>query len=77
MGTSGIQKATLEIGEISWKALISTAKNIDLSVSYANTWRSNYVGQLKEFAKNKSSRLRVVLPDPGDETTYDGPGSSI
>ncbi|MCW0370803.1 hypothetical protein [Xanthomonas sacchari] len=67
MGTSGIQKATLEIGEISWKALISTAKNIDLSVSYANTWRSNYVGQLKEFAKNKSSRLRVVLPDPGDE----------
>ncbi|NYF21842.1 hypothetical protein HDC36_003318 [Xanthomonas sp. JAI131] len=67
MDESGIQKATLEIGDISWKALISTAKNIDLSVSYANTWRSNYVGQLKEFARNKSSRLRVLLPDPEDE----------
>lgn len=66
MDEAGIQNATLDVAEVPWKALINSAKVIDLSVSYATTWRSNYVGQLQEFAKNKSSRLRVLLPDYTD-----------
>mgnify|MGYP001454524043 CR=1 FL=1 len=71
---AGLTDATVDIAEIEWRSHIATARKIDLCVSYASTWRSNYVAQLTEFARNKSTKLRIVLPDPDSPQVMDALG---
>ena len=61
---SGVLKATLEPKDVPWDSLITTTRKIDLSVSYANTWRNNHIKQLREAARNRVLKFRLLLPDP-------------
>jgi len=61
---SGVLKATLEPKEVPWDSLITTTRKIDLSVSYANTWRNSHIKQLREAARNRVLKFRLLLPDP-------------
>jgi len=53
--------------DIDWELYFSNVKKLDIFFAYAHTWRSNYDKQLKEIAKRKDVRIRVVLPNPEDE----------
>lgn len=53
--------------DIDWESYFSTVKKLDIFFAYAHTWRSNYDKQLKEIAKRKGVRIRIVLPNPEDE----------
>ncbi|HEX2688431.1 MAG TPA: hypothetical protein VHN14_17495 [Kofleriaceae bacterium] len=60
---AGIQSATREFHQINWKQLIGNAKEADIFVSFARTWREAQRQELAALAKRADS-IRIALPDP-------------
>lgn len=57
--------------EVEWEPLFKDAMKVDIVVAYANTWRNTHLHRLKAVAATKGARLRIFLPDPGDQPTMD------
>lgn len=51
---------------VAWPELLMGAPEIDLVVSWANTWRNQHLERLRKVIAN-GGKLRVLLPDPDDE----------
>lgn len=68
---AGISSVTTSynLSEIDWGSLFKNVKKLDLFFSYARTWRNTHLQELKRLAASKGARIRVVLPDPGDDLT--------
>lgn len=52
-----------------WNDLFRDVHKLDILVAYASTWRNAHRARLETVAKNPSARIRVFLPDPGDDQT--------
>jgi len=52
-----------------WNELFRDVHKLDILVAYASTWRNAHRARLEAVAKNPSARIRVFLPDPGDDPT--------
>lgn len=55
--------------DIDWKLYLKNVNKLDIFFAYAQTWRNTYYQELKSVAARGDARIRVVLPDPGDEQT--------
>jgi len=53
---------------ISWQDLFKNACRLDLFVSYAHTWRNTQTERIEKLLADPAAKLRVVLPDLGDES---------
>ncbi|MGB6210380.1 hypothetical protein [Pseudomonas mandelii] len=47
--------------------LIRSCERLDMFVCYANTWRATFEEDLKILAAKKSSRIRLIVPDPDNQ----------
>jgi hypothetical protein len=54
---------------VDWALYLQDARELDLFFAYARTWRTYYDSQLKNIAARKGAIVRVILPDPNDQTT--------
>jgi hypothetical protein len=52
-----------------WPELFRTVRHLDVFAAYASTWRNNNLAELQQVAERSGGRIRVFLPDPGDERT--------
>jgi len=65
--TSGLLRVTTNFQhEIEWPELLTSAKRIDIFVSYARTWRNTNLALLRAFAERQGSVMNLILPDPDD-----------
>lgn len=68
--TSGITRVTDQyLDEVEWAELFDGARNVDIVVAYASTWRNTHHGRLATVAQKSGNKIRVFLPDPDDATT--------
>lgn len=63
-GVSGVGVSSSIGRDFDWPALFGQAREVDILVAYANTWRSANRVELQKFAENSSKKMRVILPDP-------------
>ncbi|HEX8170626.1 MAG TPA: hypothetical protein VF824_08810 [Thermoanaerobaculia bacterium] len=49
-----------------WQRLFERAKELDILVSYARTWRNQHLQELRAFVAKPGAQLRLILPDPDD-----------
>jgi hypothetical protein len=68
LNDAGIQVITESFQDprINWDQLFSNACHLDIFVAYASTWRNSHMNQLGRLLRRQDSRLRVILPDPGN-----------
>lgn len=52
-----------------WNDLFRDVHKLDILVAYASTWRNAHRARLEAVARNPSARIRIFLPDPGDDPT--------
>lgn len=66
--TAGIIAITEDFKDqrIPWNDLFKNSNKLDLWVSYASTWRNQYLPQLTAMS-NRGASIRVILPDPADD----------
>lgn len=67
---SGITRVTDQyLDDVEWGELFARAKQVDIVVAYANTWRNTHRSRLERIAAQAGTRMRVFLPDPDDSAT--------
>jgi hypothetical protein len=54
---------------LDWHELLDKASCLDIFFTYSRTWRNQYNRELLEMARRRTTRMRVILPDPEDEMT--------
>jgi hypothetical protein len=57
--------------DVPWNDLFSTARELDIVVSYGRTWRRIYLSRLQECVTRSNFRLRVLIADPEDDHVRD------
>ena len=68
--SSGVQRLSLQyLDDVEWARLFQRAREIEISVSYATTWRAVQWGRFQEFCQNNKNSLRIYLPHPEDDAT--------
>jgi len=55
--------------QIDWNDMFSGAREVDIFVAYARTWRNTYSRQFDALATRSGVRIRVALPDVEDGPT--------
>lgn len=63
----GLKELSLNWNDQRWGQFFTNARNVDLVVSYARTWRNVSESGLELFLASEQNRLRVCLPDPEQE----------
>lgn len=64
---AGIERGTLRyLEDVEWGRLFESAREIDIFVSYASTWRKVHDARLNTAASKSGTKIRVFLPDPRD-----------
>lgn len=63
---AGIRRVANRYRDLNWDAHLASAQDVDLFFAYAATWRANHATALAQLVRRRSTRLRVVLPDPED-----------
>ena len=53
---------------VDWSALFAKSTSLDIFFAYGATWRNIHQQQLEQLVSRNGARLRVVLPDPTNET---------
>ncbi|MEU3481344.1 hypothetical protein ACI2LO_26505 [Streptomyces sp. NPDC033754] len=53
---------------VNWDECLGSAKNLDIFAAWATTWRNSNQTNLQRLASRPDGRIRVVLPDPNDNT---------
>jgi hypothetical protein len=67
---AGLTRLTNQyIQDVEWAELFTDVKHLDIFVAYARTWRGSHFAQLQDLGRQVDARIRVVLPDPGDDDT--------
>ena len=67
--TAGLVKITDSfLRDVDWDPVFRNVNKLDIFFAYGQTWRNSHRERLLAAA-NRRIRLRVVLPDPGDEKT--------
>ena len=66
---SGLVRVPERYYAMDWDELFQGAKQLDVVVAYARTWRNSQTEQLRALAKR--GVLRVYLPDPDDAATLE------
>jgi hypothetical protein len=62
---SGIQSiGTDYVSDPDWGELFTGVRELDVFVAYARTWRNSHLERLRDLARVKGARIRVILPDP-------------
>ncbi|SHG24917.1 hypothetical protein SAMN05443144_12280 [Fodinibius roseus] len=51
---------------VNWNQYFEGVRELDLFVSYANSWRNNHISHFKKLAKRRNSSVSVILPDLED-----------
>lgn len=65
---AGIERFSLDYKDFDWKGLFNDqVREIDIFFSYGQSWRNNYVEQVRSFARRDDVRMRVLLPNPQDD----------
>jgi len=65
--SAGIESVTNSFyDKVNWEKLFDNVRKLDVFFVYARTWRNTHDLEIKEIAKNKDSRIRVVLPNYKD-----------
>ena len=72
LSSSGLIQITFESREIDWIKFLEEAKEVDLLFSFGRTWRGAYRQEVHELAQRKNVKLRVLLPDPDNQTILEG-----
>lgn len=69
--SSGITRTTSNFrsGDLNWDTYFQNVSEIDIFLSYGRTWRSTHLEKLRQMARNKKVRMRVVLPNPDNDET--------
>jgi hypothetical protein len=62
--SAGVRQVASSYRDIPWRDLIRNAHDLDIFVSYAQTWRNTYGSELAAVASRPRARIRVLLPDP-------------
>lgn len=57
------------LSEEAWSAKFNGARQLDVFVAYANTWRENNRQELEMFSSRRGTSVRIVLPDVTDPET--------
>ncbi len=66
--TVGVTGISLEaIRGPDFARLIRSSERLDIFVCYANTWRATFEQDLREMAKKRNCRIRLIVPDPDNE----------
>lgn len=52
---------------VNWNDLFKNACRLDIYVAYGATWRSTQLEPIEKLLSDKEGKLRIVLPDPGDD----------
>jgi len=65
---AGLVNAGTSPYTVDWSALFAGARKLDILFAYGRTWRHSRLVDLTAFARTPNNRLRVVLPDPGNES---------
>lgn len=66
---AGIQQvAFFHEDEIRWGDLFKGTRELDVFLAYGETWRNSHDHQLRELARRPNARIRVILPNPENET---------
>lgn len=60
----GIRSLPMSFQGLDWKTFFEGARQVDILVIYAQTWRGVVSAPLDAFLSSKSNRLRFCLPDP-------------
>lgn len=68
LSASGIVQITNEPQPINWDELFSNTHNVDVFFAYGKNWRGTHEGKLNRIASSAGNRIRIVLPDPENET---------
>jgi hypothetical protein len=67
---AGIVRVTNQyLTEVEWASLFQDVSKLDIVVAYAATWRNTNRASLQQVAGRPGARIRVFLPDPGDDQT--------
>ena len=53
--------------EIDWEDILVNARELDLFVCWAYTWRNMYQEKLKGIINRKAGKIRLILPDLEDD----------
>lgn len=66
---AGLTGITVDFNKgIDWTLLFANVRKLDIFFAYAHSWRSNNHSDLLAVARRRGARVRVVLPDPDDES---------
>jgi len=66
--SSGVQRLSMQyLDDVEWSRMFHRAREIEISVSYATTWRTVHWTRFQEFSQDGKNSLRVYLPHPEDE----------
>jgi hypothetical protein len=66
--SSGLQRLSMQyLDDVEWSRMFQRAREIEISFSYATTWRGVHWARFQEFSQDKKNSLRVYLPHPEDE----------
>jgi hypothetical protein len=65
LSSAGLAGATTDFQNgIDWPQQFADATELDIVVSYANTWRGSVLSLLRDMADRKGARIRLYLPNP-------------
>lgn len=67
---AGIVRVTDQyLAQVEWTSLFRDVTRLDIFVAYGATWRNTHRASLQQVARRPGARIRVFLPDPGDDRT--------
>jgi TIR domain len=68
---AGIQRVVANFHTIEWDDLFDDATRVDLLFAYGAGWRAAHIHQIAAVLKQPGARVRIVLPNPNDQTTME------
>ena len=54
--------------DVPWAEYFKESDRVNIMFAYGRTWRGRHGTQLRDFVKNKNAKLRVILPNPEEES---------
>jgi hypothetical protein len=69
---SGIARFWLYFQDVPWEELFDRSTSLDIVFAYAERWRDEHRHRITAMLEKGGSRLRIVLPDPDNDTVVAG-----
>lgn len=67
----GLQEMVSRPEDINWEELFKNAHEIDLFFAYNAHWRTTHEVRLRDIARRKGARIRLILPDVTNSVTVE------